>query len=61
MYYNEKYRKNRPTNHCAMDTCCEYISNSLNKIINNTDYPVKSSIPKSLGKIGNWSLQTTDG
>lgn len=53
VYNNEKYHENRPTDHCAVYTCCEYVAFNLNKIINMTDYPVKPVIPNSLGKIGN--------
>ncbi|XP_046627347.1 uncharacterized protein LOC124308572 [Neodiprion virginianus] len=55
VYYNDRYHKNRPANHCATDTCCEYLVFRLNKIINNTDYPVKPLIPNSVGKLGNKS------
>jgi hypothetical protein len=55
VFYNDKYHKNRPTNHCATDTSCEYLIFKLNKIINNTDYPVRPSIPNSVGKLGNRS------
>lgn len=52
-FYNEKYQKNRPTDHCATDTSCEYLVYKMNTIINSTDYPIKPDIPKTIGKIGN--------
>lgn len=52
MYYNEKFHKNRSIDHCATDTCCEYLAFKFNQLIAGTDYPVKPTIPKSLGYVG---------
>lgn len=53
VYYNEKYQKNRPTDHYATDTSCVYLAYKINTIINSTDYPIKPDVPKSIGKLGN--------
>lgn len=41
IFYNEKFKKNRPTDHGA---CCEYLKYKLKKIINDTDHPIKHTI-----------------
>lgn len=57
-YYNEKFNKSRSTDHCATDTCCEYLAFKFNQIITTTDYPAKPILPKSLGNIGNKTTST---
>jgi hypothetical protein len=51
VFYNEKYQRNRPSDHCASDTRCPYLAYKFSSLIKNTDYPIKPAIPISIGKV----------
>lgn len=53
VFYNEKFKKDRATDHCATELCCEYLKFKLIKIIDEIDYPIKPILPNSIGKVEN--------
>ena len=54
-YSNGKYKTNYDINHVATDSeLCEILKSKVKKYIDMHDYPIKPTIPRHLGKVGNY-------